>query len=100
MFGSVMVVVYKMAWLSYWLYRLLKHVEHFSLPNHLLDRPQIPELEQEEVTAENILEATAQFLDHPQRMQELEQQFEQVAALLCKDTDRLAAETVLRVISA
>lgn len=99
MFGSVMVVVYKMAWLSYRLYGLLKHVEHFSLPNHLLEQPLIPELEQDQVTADNVYRAAVSFLDDPSRMRELELQFEQVAAQLHKDTDKLAAETVLGVIS-
>jgi lipid-A-disaccharide synthase len=99
MFGSVMVVIYKMAWLSYAMFNYFKHVEHFSLPNHLLDTPQIPELEQHEVTAENIFEAVTDFLENPGHMLDLEEQFESVAQMLHKDTDALAAKTVLKVIS-
>lgn len=100
MFGSVMIVVYKMAWLSYTLFTWFKHVDFFSLPNHLLDSPQIPELEQDEVTPENILSAVVDFLDHPAKIIELERQFSQVAESLHRDTDALAAKTVLRLIAA
>lgn len=99
MYGSVMVVVYKMAWLSYTMYNYFKHVDHFSLPNHLLNTPLIPELEQESVTAENIFKEVAVFLEAPELVRELEAQFERVAQTLHKDTDALAANTVLKVIN-
>lgn len=99
MFGSVMVVVYKLGWLSAAIFNLFKHVEHFSLPNHLLSEPQIPELAQGEVTADNIFARVASFLDDPERMRSLGRQFEEVAARLDRDTDRLAADAVLSVIS-
>lgn len=98
MYGSVMVVVYKMAWLSYSLFNYFKHVEHFSLPNHLLDTPQIPELAQKQVTAENIFSAAQDFLDNPEYMHDLEAKFRGVAQTLHKDTDVLAAKTVLQLI--
>lgn len=95
MYGSVMVVVYKMGWLSYTMYNYLKHVEHFSLPNHLLDTALIPELQQEQVTAGNIFHEVDHFLQNPDLMRDLQTQFERVAQILHKDTDVLAAKTVL-----
>ncbi len=100
MYGCVMVVVYKMAWLSYTMFNYFKHVEHFSLPNHLLDSPLIPELAQEQVTAENIFSEVVAFLEKPDYMRDLETQFEKVALTLNKDSDALAAETILSVINA
>ena len=99
MYGSVMVVVYKMGWMSSTLYNYFKHVDHFSLPNHLLDEPVIPELQQKEVTAENIAREVIRFLESPDLMHELQAQFARVAKTLHKDTDALAAKTVLEVIA-
>jgi lipid-A-disaccharide synthase len=98
MYGSVMVVVYKMGWMSFTLYNLLKHVDHFSLPNHLLNKPVIPELQQKEVSAENILREVTRFLERPDLMRDLQAQFECVAQTLHKDTDALAAKTVLELV--
>lgn len=97
-YGSVMVVVYKLGWMSYLMYSLFKHVEHFSLPNQLLKQPEIPELSQKQVTAENIYRQTCKFLDDPARMLRLEQEFAQVSQTLHKKTDVCAAQAVLKLL--
>lgn len=97
-YGSVMVVVYKLGWMSHLMYSLFKHVEHFSLPNQLLKKPEIPELSQKQVTAENIYRQICIFLDDPARMLRLEQEFAQVSQTLHKNTDVCAAETVLKLL--
>lgn len=97
-YGSVMVVVYKLGWMSYVMYNMFKHVEHFSLPNQLLKVPEIPELAQKQVTAENIYREVCKFLDDPERMLRLEQEFARVSHSLHKNTDVCAAETVLKLL--
>ena len=52
--GLPCVVLYRFAWLSAMIGRLVVHVEHFSLPNILLGEGFQPELLQEQVTPENI----------------------------------------------
>ena len=52
--GLPCVVLYRFAWLSALIGRLVVHVEHFSLPNILLGEGFQPELLQEQVTPENI----------------------------------------------
>ena len=50
-----MVVVYKMAWLTYWLGRMLVHgVTHFALVNLLAGRTVVPELLQSEASPERM----------------------------------------------
>jgi len=49
-----MVVVYKLAWLSYWLGRLLVHMTHFALVNILAGRTVVPELLQQEASPERM----------------------------------------------
>lgn len=98
-YGSVMVVVYKVPLLSYLMFSAFKHVEHFSLPNQLLASPEIPELSQKDVSAENILKEVVNYLDYPKRCERLEQEFESVTRSLFKQTDELAAKTVLSVLN-
>ena len=93
-YGSVMVVVYKVQWLSYAMFSLLKHIDHFSLPNQLLDSPEIPELSQKQVTADNIFEAANNFLQSPSHMHALEIKFAAITASLHTNTDKLAAKAV------
>lgn len=97
-YGSVMVVVYQVGWLSYALFSLFRHVEHFSLPNQLLEKPEIPELSQQQVTADNIYQAVCDFLDDPVKMQRLEQAFKVVTETLHQDTDQRAASAVLNLL--
>ncbi len=99
-YGSVMVVVYKVQWLSYAMFSLLKHIDHFSLPNQLLPKPEIPELSQKAVTAENIFAAANVFLQDPARMQALESKFHEISETLYTDTDQLAAQAVRRLLQA
>lgn len=97
-YGSVMVVIYKVQWLSYAMFSMLKHINHFSLPNQMLDSPEIPELSQKEVTAENIFKAADHFLQNPSHMQDLQSQFKRITTTLHKNTDQLAALAVQELI--
>jgi lipid-A-disaccharide synthase len=67
--GIPMVVVYRVAALSYLLGRLLVKVKHVAMANILCDdgsgRRTVPELIQGEVTAERIAKEAAAFLDDP-----------------------------------
>lgn len=55
--GCPMVIVYRMARLTYWLARLLVRVKCIGMPNILLDRVVFPELIQAEVTGEALAAA-------------------------------------------
>ena len=54
--GLPCIVLYRMSGLSYFIGRLLVHIEYFSLPNILANAPVQPELLQDEVTVPRILE--------------------------------------------
>ena len=59
--GLPCVVLYRLSPVSYFVGRLLVHVESFSLPNILLGKPFERELLQDAVTAENIASELAQL---------------------------------------
>lgn len=60
-----MIIVYRLAWLTYGLARLLVRVKHIGMVNILAGEAVVPELIQGEVTAERILDASRQILRDP-----------------------------------
>jgi lipid-A-disaccharide synthase len=60
-----MVVVYKMAWLSYWVARLLVRMSHFALVNILAGRTVVPELLQQEASPERMAAEIEKLLSDP-----------------------------------
>ncbi len=60
-----MVVVYKMAWLSYWVARLLVRMSHFALVNILAGRTVVPELLQQEASPERMAAEIERLLSDP-----------------------------------
>ncbi len=70
LFGVPMIILYKVAPLTYALARLLVHVDHIGMVNILAGRRIVPEFIQSQVTASNILpEALALIEDGPRRTQ-------------------------------
>jgi lipid-A-disaccharide synthase len=67
-----MVVAYRLAWLSYFVGRLLVKLTHFSLVNLLAGREVVPELLQGEVTGQKLAEALERVLSEgPARQAQL-----------------------------
>ena len=60
-----MVVVYKMAWFTYWIARLLVHMSHFALVNILAGRTVVPELLQQEASPERMAAEIERLLSDP-----------------------------------
>ncbi len=60
-----MVVLYRSSWSSLLAYRLLVKTPFVALPNLLLDRPIYPELLQEDVREERILEEVLRYVEDP-----------------------------------
>jgi len=60
-----MVVVYRMAWFTYWIARLLVHMSHFALVNILAGRTVVPELLQQEASPERMAAEIERLLADP-----------------------------------
>lgn len=91
------IVVYKLATMSYWIMRLLQHVEYYSMPNQLLPKPIVPELIQSRATADNIARETDALLQDAGLRAKLERQFATLHKQLKLDASRRAGATVLKV---
>lgn len=97
---TVMVVIYKVSTLSYLMFRWFASVKHFSMPNHLLANPIVPELSQKQVTAESICAQVQRFIQQPQIVKSMEAQFAAVNNRLAIDANLGAAQAVLNIIDA
>ena len=95
MFAKPMVVMYKVAKFNEWYAARTMQVEHFSMPNHLLSPPPIPELIQENATVENTVLELQKLLDQPDYYAELEGQLSTIAPSLNLDTGALASAAIL-----
>jgi lipid-A-disaccharide synthase len=60
-----MVVVYKMAWITYWIARLLVRMSHFALVNILAGRTVVPELLQQEASPARMAAEIERLLSDP-----------------------------------
>lgn len=70
--GTPMVIVYKMASLSYGIAKRLVNLSHAGLPNIVAGREVVPELLQDEATAEGIARKVLSILEAPRRTEILD----------------------------
>ncbi len=96
--GRPVVVAYKVSWLTKTMVQLLAHVKYFSMPNNLAGYRLVPELMQENCTADNLVLEISRYLDDDTQVKKVKQAFLQIRQSLDLDSDRLAAESVLEML--
>jgi lipid-A-disaccharide synthase len=62
-----MIVVYRLALLTYLVARCLVRVDHVAIVNLIADKRVVPELIQSDFSAERLIEESRLLLDHPER---------------------------------
>lgn len=77
-----MVVVYRVAWLTYVAARLLVRVKHIGIANIVAGRRIVPELVQSEFTPRRLVEESRAILDNPQRRETMVADLAQLRAQL------------------
>jgi len=98
--GIPMVVVYKLANLTYRLARLLVKLDHFSLVNLIAGKTAVAELLQDEVTAENIARELQDLIVIPEKREETLAALAEVReALGEKGASERAANVVLNMLT-
>jgi lipid-A-disaccharide synthase len=95
-----MVVGYKLNALTYWLARVLRLVklEHVAMANLLAGEGLAPEFIQGECEPDRLAPALLAFFDDPARVQAIQARYAEVHRELATDTNRLAAEAVMRLL--
>lgn len=92
------VVVYRLGWLSYQLVSRLVRVPHFSLINIVAGREVVPELIQNDATAERIAEAVLRLAQPDVYSATMHGLVEVENALGSQGASRRAAETIVQVV--
>lgn len=94
-----MVVVYKMGKISYWIISSLLKVPYVSLPNLLVNRALVPELIQDQASAEAIAKEVQQQLNLGEEKQNLINVYTQLHQRLKMDADKVAARAIHKLLS-
>ena len=94
-----MVISYKMPRLSAWIMRRKAHLPYAGLPNILAGEFVVPELLQEDATAENLAQALCNQLQDKEVRRRLENRFLEIHRSLRQDTARLAVEAILPLLN-
>lgn len=94
-----MVVSYKMGWLTHAIVSRMLKVPYVSLPNLLADRELVPELLQNDATAEKLASLLLERLRDPSAVQALHEEFTRLHQLLKCNASEKAAAVVLSVIA-
>lgn len=98
LFQRPMVISYRVSWLSYALMKP-RHLQPWvGLPNILLGDFVVPELLQANAKPELLCGALLDWLDAPERMQAVQEQFRGLHATLQRDTATLAADAIEKVL--
>lgn len=104
LFKRPMVIAYHMHPISWWLMRRKQLQPWVGLPNILCKDFVVPELLQDAATPQALADAAAQWLDArtqaPHTLAALEQRFAQLHQSLQRDTPRLAADAIQKILSA
>jgi lipid-A-disaccharide synthase len=100
LFKRPMVIAYNMNWLSYQIMRRKKLQAWIGLPNILCREFVVPELVQHAATPQALADAVLQWLDAPEEVAALEQKFTALHAELQRDTPRLAADAIEKILAA
>jgi lipid-A-disaccharide synthase len=97
LFKRPMVVAYRLTTITYWLARWLVHIPYFSLPNLLTQQQLVAEFLQNQVTPENLGTALLYWLENPQAVEILQNQFTQLHHQLRLDANHQAAQSILAI---
>lgn len=93
-----MVATYKMSGLSAAMVRRFSHTDYYCMPNHLLERPRVPELMQEDATPEKMAAEVLAWLEDPSLMDSLKGEFARIHESLKCDASELAADAIVSVL--
>ena len=99
-FRMPFVLVYKVAWPTYFAGRLLVKVKYLGMPNVLADKEIIPEFIQHRAKPHELAVAITRLLDDPNARQQMIWEFDKIAAMLGESgASERAARAILAEIS-
>lgn len=92
-----MVVTYKVSWFTSLMVRMFARVRYFSMPNHLLEEPMVPELMQGRATVARVWAEMDRYLSDESLRSETERTLGRIPRTLRRGANEEAAREVLAV---
>lgn len=93
-----MVIAYRMSNITFQIARHLVKLTSIGLPNLLSNEKLVPEFIQHDATPENLANALIDFLENPQKVDELEKKFLEMHTQLRRQASQRAAEAVIQLV--
>jgi len=100
LFKRPMVIAYNMNWLTFQIMRRKQLQPWIGLPNILCREFVVPEFLQDAATPQALADAVLQWLDAPGKIAALQQKFTTLHTELRRDTSRLAADAIEKILQA
>lgn len=100
LFKRPMVIAYHMNWISWQIMKRQKLQPWVGLPNILCQDFVVPEFLQDDCTPEALAQATLDWLKRPDRVDDLQDRFEQLHLSLQRDTAQLSTHALEKVLAA
>jgi lipid-A-disaccharide synthase len=98
LYKTPMVIAYRMPKLIYKLVRWMITAPYAGLPNLLANKMLVPELIQSEVTTEALANAAFEYLDHPEKMAAVKDEFTALHKTLKTNAAERAAESIAELL--
>lgn len=93
-----MVIAYKLSWLSWAILSRMVKTPYVGLPNLLAGKKLVPELLQDDATAENMSAAVMHYFEHPQETQALRDTFYDMHRSIKRNASDRAADAIAQLI--
>lgn len=94
LFKRPMVIAYRMANLTYQIAKHLVKIPFIGLPNLLVNELCVPEFIQDQATPEALAEALLDFIEHPKKVEMLQEKFLQLHLTLRCNASQQAADAI------
>ncbi len=99
LYKKPMIIAYKMSRLTYFLAKKLVRIPLIGLPNLLAESEIVPELIQDNLTPEAITQHVLNYLEHPEKVENLQRKFMQMHQQLLNGSINKADENLLEAVS-
>ncbi|HTM63568.1 MAG TPA: lipid-A-disaccharide synthase [Gammaproteobacteria bacterium] len=92
-----MVIAYRMPWLTHQIAKIVVKSLYIGLPNLLANELLVPELIQQEANPENIARHIAEYLNSPEKTEQLQNRFAEIHKSLRQDAAESLSDSILSV---
>jgi len=94
LFSKPMVVMYKVSWLSAFVFGRTITVSHYSMPNHLTKPPAVKELIQGDATKQNLIAEVSRLLEDKPYFEQMQRALSEIRPMLTANSGELVCDAI------